>query len=213
MMTSRRKGVDLNDKDASALLNGHVSLASCKPKSLFKVTKIDKNGCTSSWSDIKANYQFVSELLDLSRGYAIKAKRFTDQLDQFLRSHGMVWCRDDLDSAVKCLKAMLSTLGVMSRPPTEGCLAKRPPRTYESLMALSNKMCPAEFAPGVEEVMVGFPKTVKLSNFQIFKLSNLQTFKLSNFETFKLSNFKTFKLSNFQTYKLPNFQIVQTFNL
>ena len=137
---SRRLGIDLTNDEARVLLSTYIKLAACRPKQLFKVSKIDKNNCTSNWADIKFNYELLSHLLDVIKGRNIKARIFTQQLDTFLRANDMVWSLADVEAAVKGLKVMLSTLGALARDAN-----RRPPRSYECLMGLVSKMVPQDF--------------------------------------------------------------------
>ena len=138
----RRLGINLSDTEARILLTSHVSLGKCKPKELWAVSKIDKNGCTSNWPEFKTNYNFLSELLDVTKGKNVLDRQYCKQVDKFLKANSMQWAYSDVEGAVKGLRAMVSTLGAFSRDP-----AKKFPRTYDSLGALVQKMSPVDFAP------------------------------------------------------------------
>ena len=145
MPRERRTGVDISNDEASVLFSTYIKLGLCRPKVLFKVDKVDKNHLTSSWADMKQNYEFLSQLSEKTKGRLLKSKKIGLQLDSFLRHNDMVWAMSDVELAISGLRAMVGTLGMLSR-----CAEKRPPRSYECLMALVAKMSPKEI-PDVED--------------------------------------------------------------
>ena len=133
-MTVRTLSMDLSDKDAQELFDATVPLASCTPKLLFRVDKINKNGLTSCWPQISKHFALLDGILTKTGGYGIHQKKIHLQLRRFLESHAMDWALADSERAIYNLRAQLRTLASLKR---EG---KKPPRNHGALQVLVDKV-------------------------------------------------------------------------
>ena len=108
--TTRTTGCDLEDKQMFGLWDTYVPLATCKPKQLWALPKVAKNGLTSSWTTIAKNYPMLSLLLDESKGLIPKQAKLTDQLMRWLAEHKMTWSYKDAEQSCTCLRCMLQSM-------------------------------------------------------------------------------------------------------
>ena len=84
----KTKGTDVPEQVLTGLLDAHVALATCKPKLLWKLDRINTAGHSSEWATIKKHAQFLSELLDATNGRIPHQKSTVPQLDAWLRGKG-----------------------------------------------------------------------------------------------------------------------------
>ena len=131
---SRTRGADIDDKTAHSLLGKNVALGKCTPVDLWKLRSISASGVTSDWAAIKAAQRLLSDVLDETGGKGINQKLFAKQLDTWLRSHGMCWQFVEVETCVKRLRAMFSTLLAVRRE------QKSVPRNFEMIHAVAVKM-------------------------------------------------------------------------
>ena len=64
----KTKGCDVASQTLTDLVNSHIPLASCKPRELWKLDRINAAGHTSEWAVIQRNSQLISELLEVTSG-------------------------------------------------------------------------------------------------------------------------------------------------
>ena len=137
-MSGRKKriaGFDFPDDAASKLFDCHVSVAYCKPKELFKLSKVTKCGRTSDWACVNRHYGILNEMLDQAAGLIPKPSILTRQLDEWLRHDNRVWALKDVERAVGDLRCMLQSLMALKRD------RKSAPKNYPHLQVLMDKMC------------------------------------------------------------------------
>ncbi len=137
-MTERRRrtaGVDLRDADVFAVLNDHVPVGQCRPKELFKLSAIKKDGHSSEWQIFKKNHGLLNDILDLSDGRIPRQKTFTLQLGGWLKEKGMQWGIKDIERSASDLRCMLLNLLALKRRPG-GCA----PKGYPTLQILMDKL-------------------------------------------------------------------------
>jgi hypothetical protein len=129
---TRTKPTDLGDGVAEAIFRLHVPL-DLSPKTLWQYEM--KNGKAKvQWANIMKARPLLSDVLDKSGGRSLRQSRLHKQFKDFLLSRGVHWSISDTEAPIFRLRTMLS------------CLLKcktsnrKPPRAYESLSTLLNKI-------------------------------------------------------------------------
>ena len=117
------------------LFNSHIPLASCKPRELWKLDRINAAGHTSEWAVIQRNSQLISELLEVTSGRIPHQKTLAPALDAWLRDKGIQWAYTDTERAALHLRTML-----MSLVPFRRNSSKKFPFKHQSLQVLADKI-------------------------------------------------------------------------
>ena len=68
MPKRKTRGCDLDTKRVKDLFSKCIPLTACKPKELFKLSKVTEAGVTSDWKGIVNNMGLIDELTTESSG-------------------------------------------------------------------------------------------------------------------------------------------------
>ena len=117
------------------LSNSHIPLASCKPRELWKLDRINAAGHTSEWAVIQRNSQLISELLEVTSGRIPHQKTLAPALDAWLRDKAIEWAHTNTERAALHLRTML-----MSLVPFRRNSSKKFPFKHQSLQVLADKI-------------------------------------------------------------------------
>ena len=107
---TRTTGCDLEDKVIVSIWDKYVPMATCKPKALWSLPKVAKNGLSSSWSTMSKNYSLLSAMLTDSGGLIPKHSKLTDQLIRWLNNNKMTCSYKDAEQSVTWLRCMFQSL-------------------------------------------------------------------------------------------------------
>ena len=129
----RTQGTYIDDNTFLRLLSQHVPLASCRPRTLWAVEKISKNGTTSNWEAMNKQYYLLSDLLDHTDGHPLKQKRFHNAFREFLQQNGINWALVDSERSTYHLRVQMRTLQACKR------YGRKPPQKFQRLQALVEK--------------------------------------------------------------------------
>ena len=132
---NKTKGCDVASHTLTDLFNSHIPLASCKPRELWKLDRINAAGHTSEWAVIQRNSQLISELLEVTSGRIPHQKTLAPALDAWLRDKGIQWAYTDTDRAALHLRTMLMSLVRFRRNSS-----KKFPFKHQSLQVLADKI-------------------------------------------------------------------------
>ena len=133
---ARTVGCDLETPVVHKILNDTVPLNYCRPKELFRLEHIGKNGVSSEWAVFGKYWNTLNELLDAATGLIPKHKFFLQQFIEWLESQTppIVWAWKDSDRCVMHLRTMLQSLLAMKRN------ARRAPRSHGKVQVLIDKV-------------------------------------------------------------------------
>ena len=133
---SRTKGTDLETSVALRIFSDNVPLSQCKPKELWKLSKVAKNGQSSEWGIFDRCFSTLNDLADAGVGRVPRQKTLHSQFEEWLGNQipPIVWAFKDSDRAVMHIRTMLQSLQGLKRN-------QRPaPRNHAKLQIIVDKM-------------------------------------------------------------------------
>ena len=133
---SRTKGVDLENSVALRIFSDNVPLSQCKPKDLWKLSKIAKNGQSSEWGIFDRCFSTLNDLADAGVGRVPRQKTLHSQFAEWLSNQipPIVWAFKDSDRAVMHIRTMLQSLQGLKRN------QRQAPRNHAKLQIIVDKM-------------------------------------------------------------------------
>ena len=133
---SRTKGVDLENSVALRIFSDNVPLSQCKPKDLWKLSKIAKNGQSSEWGIFDRCFSTLNDLADAGVGRVPRQKTLHSQFAEWLSNQipPIVWAFKDSDRAVMHIRTMLQSLQGLKRN------QRNAPRNHAKLQIIVDKM-------------------------------------------------------------------------
>jgi hypothetical protein len=152
-------GVDLSDEAANTVFKNHVPAASLKPKELWGIGKINKDGHSSNWTAIASMFHILSDILDITGGYIPKQKKLLNQFLVFLAGLSVMWAWKDADRCIQHLRCALQSLQSIVRSGNG-----RAPASQPKLQCLLDKMHKSEASTEKEkEIEIVAPTKTKKS--------------------------------------------------
>ena len=112
---AKTTGTDLPYEVVKDIFSTHVALGACKPKVLWAVRRIGKNGTTSDWRAVDANYQIIDAFLVASGGRIPKSLKLTMHFVEWLKTEGLTWAYRDAENCVDSLRCMMQSLQALKR--------------------------------------------------------------------------------------------------
>ena len=130
----RTKPTDLSAQDADEWFANHVSLSHCKPKELWKLTKINARGHSSDWATMSRHHGALTDLVERSSGRVPRQKNLHKQFVSWMAANSLSWAVRDSERAILHLRTMLMSL--LSKKNDDG----KPPAKHEKLITIMEKL-------------------------------------------------------------------------
>ena len=110
MTCIRTPGCDLPDALATEIIDNHVKLVACSPKTLWSLNRVTKRGHTSDWAAVKKAFPELNSILEATEGLIPHQVSLEQAFQAWLSRNHLDWSPSDRARCILHLRMMLSTL-------------------------------------------------------------------------------------------------------